>query len=71
MISWNGDIRKGVEAWIKGLFDCQRIVIKRCVYDHIHEEVVECWLHGFADASKRGLLWRGVLCLVGPVWAGT
>ena len=22
-------------------------------YDHIHEEVVECWLHGFADASKR------------------
>ena len=56
-IGWDdqldGDIRKGVEAWIKGLVDCQRIVIKRCVYDHIYEEVVECWLHGFADASKR------------------
>ena len=56
-IGWDdqldGDIRKGVEAWIKGFVDCQRIVIKRCVYDHIHQEVVECWLHGFADASKR------------------
>ena len=70
MISWTGDIRKGVEAWIKGLVDCQRIVIKRCVYDHIHEEVVECWLHGFADASRGPTVARCTL-FIGPVWAGT
>ena len=48
-----GEVKKGVEDWIKGLVDCGKIVINRCVYDHPREEVLEFSLNGFADASKR------------------
>ena len=57
-----GGVKKGVEDWIKGLIDCHKIDVKRCVYDHPHEEVVECSLHGFADASKKA--YCGVVYLV-------
>ena len=57
-----GGFKKGVEDWIKGLIDCQRIDVKRCVYDHPHEEVEECSLHGFADVSKKA--YCGVVYLV-------
>ena len=29
------------------------VTIDRCVYGHVREEVLECLLHGFADASKK------------------
>ena len=48
-----GEVKRGVEGWIKGLIDCQKIMIHRCVWDHVREEVVQCSLHGFADASKK------------------
>ena len=57
-----GGVKKGVEDWTKGLIDCHKIDVKRCVYDHPHEEVVECSLHGFADASKKA--YCGVVYLV-------
>ena len=48
-----GGFKKGVEDWIKGLIDRHRTEVKCCVYDHPREEVEECSLHGFADASKK------------------
>ena len=57
-----GGVKKGVEDWVRGLIDCRRIDVKRCIYDHPHEEVEECSLHGFADASKKA--YCGVVYLV-------
>ena len=56
-----GGFKKDVEEWIKGLIDCHRIEVKRCIYDHPCE-VEECSLHGFADASKKA--YCGVVYLV-------
>ena len=50
----DGEIKKGVEAWIKSLIECRQVTIKRCIYKHAHGEVLECRLHDFADASKKG-----------------
>jgi len=56
-INWDdpldGVIKQGVEVWIKSLIQCEQITIDRCVYGHVREEVLECLLHGFADASKK------------------
>ncbi|XP_074623309.1 uncharacterized protein LOC141881432 [Acropora palmata] len=56
-INWDdpldGVIKQGVEAWIESLIECEQIMIDRCVYGHVREEVLECSLHGFADASKK------------------
>ncbi|XP_068703996.1 uncharacterized protein [Montipora foliosa] len=49
----DGVIKKGVETWIKRLIECKQITIDRCVYEHVREEVLECSLHGFADANKK------------------
>ena len=57
-----GGFKKGFEDWIEGLNDCHKIDAKRCVYDHPREEVEECSLHGFADASKKA--YCGVVYLV-------
>lgn len=57
-----GGVKKGVEDWIKVLIDCHRIDVKRCVNDHLHEEVEECSLHAFADASKKA--YCGIVYLV-------
>ena len=57
-ISWDnplgGSIKKAVEVWIKSFVECGQIRMKRCVYEHIRKEVLECLVHGFADASKKG-----------------
>lgn len=50
----DGSIKKAVEVWIKSLLECGQIRMKRCVYKHIQEEVLECSVHGIADASKKG-----------------
>ena len=56
-INWDdpldGVIKKAVEAWIESLIECKLITIDRCLYKHVREEVLECSLHGFADASKK------------------
>ena len=56
-INWddplNGVIKQAVEAWIESLIECKLITIDRCLYKHVREEVLECSLHGFADASKK------------------
>ncbi|KAL9973727.1 hypothetical protein ACROYT_G020217 [Oculina patagonica] len=57
-----GGVKKGVEDWIKGFIDCHNIDVNRFVYDHPQEEVVECSLHGFANASKKA--YYGVAYLV-------
>ena len=44
-------VKQDVETWIKGLIECRQITIRRCVYEHVQEEVLECLLH--ADASKK------------------
>ena len=46
-------VKQDVETWIEGLLECRQITIRRCVYEHVQEEVLECSLHGFADASKK------------------
>ena len=57
-IGWDdildGEINKGVEAWIKSLIEFKQVTIKRCINKHMCEEVLECTLHGFTDASKKG-----------------
>jgi len=57
-IGWDdildGEIKKGVEVWIKSLIECKQVTIKRCIYEHEREEVLEYTPHGFADASKKG-----------------
>ena len=55
-------VKKGVEDWTKDLIDGHKIDVKRCIYDHPCEEVEECSLHGFADASKKA--YCGVVYLV-------
>ena len=56
-INWNdpldGVIKQAVEAWIESLIECKLITFDRCLYKHVREEVLECSLHGFADASKK------------------
>lgn len=29
-------------------------MIKRCIYEYVCEEVLECMLYGFVDVSKKG-----------------
>ena len=48
-----GGFKKGVVDWIKGLIDCHRIDVKRCVYDHPREEVEECSLNGSQMQVRR------------------
>ena len=56
-INWDdrlhGVIKQGVEALTKSVIECKQITIDRCVYGHVREEVLECSLYGFADASKK------------------
>ena len=55
-INWDdpldGVIKQGIEAWIESLIECEQIMTDRCVYGHVREEVLECSLHGFADAIE-------------------
>ena len=44
---------KGWDAWWHDLIKTREIITARCIYQHPIEEVVECSLHGFGDASKR------------------
>ena len=41
------------EKWVAELDKAREIVINRCVYDHLAEDVQECYLQGFGNASTR------------------
>ena len=30
----DGEIKRGVEAWIRSLIECKQVTIKRCIYEH-------------------------------------
>ena len=56
-INWDdpldGMIKQDAEAWIRGLIEFKEIMIDRCVYEHMEEEVLEWSLPGFVDARKK------------------
>ena len=56
-IDWDANLTeetlKWWDAWCHDLIKTREIVTPRCIYQHPIEEVVECLLHGFGDASKR------------------
>ena len=56
-IDWDANFTeetlKWWDAWCHDLIKTREIVTPRCIYQHPIEEVVECSLHGFGDASKR------------------
>ena len=41
------------EDWYRDLIETKEITIPRCIYQHRAEDVLECTLHGFGDASKK------------------
>ena len=49
---FQGEVKQGVESWIKSLVDCQLITIHRCFWDRL-PEVLHYSLHRFADASNK------------------
>ena len=48
----SGEAKAKWENWIDDLKRAKEIIIPRCVYDKCEQHVVECFLHGFGDASK-------------------
>ena len=56
-IDWDANFTeetlKGWDAWCHDLIKTREIITARCIYQHPIEEIVECSLHGFGDASKR------------------
>ena len=40
-------------AWLDELKKVGEIIFNRCLYQSIHDEVPQSWLHGFGDASQR------------------
>ena len=48
----NGEAKTKWETWIDDLKKAKEIIIPRCVYDKSEQQIAECFLHGFGDASK-------------------
>lgn len=48
-----GKAEKKWSEWVLDLFKIKRISVSRCIYDSPKQEVLECCLHGFGDASNR------------------
>ena len=51
--TFTGEILKKWEIWCNELIKSSEITTPRCVYQHPIENVLECTLHGFGDASKK------------------
>ena len=49
----DGDLRNKWKLWLNDMKKVNDIILKRCLYQNIHEETLKCWLHGFGDASKK------------------
>jgi len=39
--------------WLQDLQEVQRLLVPRCVYAGLEEEIVSCTIHGFGDASEK------------------
>ena len=50
--TFTGEVLKKWETWCNELIRSSEITTPRCVYQHPIENVLECTLHGFGDASK-------------------
>ena len=49
-----GEIKSRWDKWIQDLSVTNEIRVNRCLYDSVGaEDVTECYLHGFGDASKK------------------
>ena len=56
-LGWDDKLESKTEKkwreWIADLSKVRGISVSRCVYDVPKQEVLECYLHGFGDASNR------------------
>ena len=56
-VGWDDKLEKKSEKkwrdWITDLSKVRGISVGRCIYDSRKQEVFECYLHGFGDASNR------------------
>ena len=48
-----GDIKSHWFTWLAELKKAREIVFSRCFYQSVDEDVLQCWIHGFGDASKN------------------
>ena len=48
-----GELRTQWVAWLAELKKVGEIIFNRCLYQSVHGEVLQCWLHGFGDANQR------------------
>ena len=49
---FSGETCRKWEVWCKDLIEVNELVVPRCIYASPTEEVLECSLHGFGDASQ-------------------
>ena len=59
----NSMAKKKWNDWVVDLSRIKGIVISRCIYDSLQQEVLECCLHGFSDVSNKSVLRCCLLCL--------
>ena len=56
-VGWDDKLEKKSEKkwwdWITDLCKVRGISVGRCIYDSPKQEMLECYLHGFGDASNR------------------
>ena len=56
-LDWDGKLegksKKKWDDWIEDLSKIEGISISRCIYDHPRQEVLDCYLRGFGDASNK------------------
>lgn len=48
-----GNSSRNFHEWIADLSKIEGISISRCIYERTKQEVLECELHGFGDASSK------------------
>ena len=48
-----GNSSRNFHEWIADLSKIEGILISRCIYERPKQEVLECELHGFGDASSK------------------
>ena len=50
---FSNDMKRRLDKWIKDCVATREIYIDKCLYDARLGNATECYLHGFADASKK------------------
>ena len=64
----SGEAKKKWIDWVVDLSRIKGIAISRCVYDSLKQEVLQCYLHGFGDASSKA--YCAVVYFVYRTWDG-